>query len=87
MTQFKALPHIDNLRWLIELSRPFPVSAEEVLDIAITWKFSESTIKFLKQFPADEIFDDEEDFTNRYKELRFMKHEEWAMPIEIVRES
>lgn len=87
MTPIKTLPHIDNLRWLIELSRPYPVTAEEMLGVAETWKFSKSTIKFLKQFPADEMFENENDFTNRYKELRFMMHEEWNMPVEIVRGS
>lgn len=80
----KALPRIDNIRWLRRLVGPFPTTAGEILEIARVWNFSQGTIDFLKLFPGDEEFTSEDDFLTRCEELEMLMREEQKMPAEIL---
>ena len=85
MTYKTVLPRIDNILWLSNLARPFPKTAGEILDIALSWKFSKSITDFLKLFPRDEVFENGEDFVTRLEELEMMIREERQMPFEHLR--
>lgn len=52
------------------------------MEIAIEKKYPKSMVKFLEQFPADEIFDSRSDFENRCEELELFIKEERDMPKE-----
>ena len=79
------IPHIGNVNLLKQLARPFPVAAGDVLGIAQLWGFSDSTIRFLKLFPEDEMFESEDDFLTRAEELESMMLQEQDMPREMLR--
>lgn len=85
MVYGKALPRIDNIRWLKRLAGPFPTTAGEILEVAKVWNFSKGTIDFLKLFPLDEEFESEDDFLTRCEELELLIGEERRMPAETLR--
>jgi hypothetical protein len=80
----KALPRIDNIRWLRRLVGPFPTTSGEILEIARSWNFSRGTIDFLKLFPRDEEFTSEDDFLTRCEEVEMLMREEQKMPAEVL---
>lgn len=84
MVYTKSLPRIDNILWLAKLARPFPTTAGSILNLARDWHFTQSTIDFLKLFPADEEFETGEDFLTRAEELEMFIHEERKMPAETL---
>lgn len=81
----KALPRIDNVRWLANLARPYPTTASEMLVIARAWGFSKGTQDFLELFAPDTQFANSEDFTRRVQDLELLMHEESSMPVEMLR--
>lgn len=85
MMYTKPLPRIDNILWLAKLARPYPTTAERIVQIAKYWNFSRSTLDFLKFFPSDEQFKNMEDFISRSEELELLTQEEQRMPHEILK--
>ena len=69
-------PKLDNLVWLEQLAQPFPVSAEQIYQIAMHWQFSKKTLNFIREFPSDEVFETGQDFLDRCNELKFLIKEE-----------
>ncbi|HUY85045.1 MAG TPA: DUF2795 domain-containing protein [Candidatus Dormibacteraeota bacterium] len=84
MIYYKPLPHIDNVRWLAKLAGPYPATRQEILEAAQDWNFSDSTIEFLRLFPADEQFKSQDDFLTRSEELHLLMREEREMPAEAL---
>jgi len=85
MTYLTTLPHIDNMRRLKQVARPFPAAAGAILEKAQTLNFSTSTLDLVKLFPEEEIFETEDDFVNRCEELELLIREEQSMPAEVLR--
>ena len=80
----KLLPRVNELIKLKSLSKPFPTTAGIMLEIATLWNFPDSTIDFLKIFPADEIFESGEDFLTQCEETKLLIREERMMPAEVL---
>jgi hypothetical protein len=71
--------------WLKQLARPFPTTTDRIIYLATAWNFDSSTLDFLKLFPKDEVFENEDDFMVRCEELKLMIREEQNMPAESLR--
>lgn len=78
-------PHIHDLTWLVHLGRPFPTSAKTMQDLADKWGFDKHVRDLLARFPADEQFENSDDFLVRCEELEFLAKEGASMPKEIFR--
>ena len=69
---------------LSKLIRPYPVSSWTLVNTARKQSMLAPTIDFLKQFPEDELFDDEEDFLARCEMLELLDEAAREMPFESV---
>lgn len=81
MELIKSMPRIDNILWLSKLSRPYPATSGDILELAKKWGFSGSTIDFLELFRADEVFKSSNNFLTRCEELEQSIHAERDMPL------
>lgn len=80
----KPLPRIDNILWLATLARPYPAATSDIIETATIWQFSPRTIDFLRLFPANEVFETQEDFQSRCEQLEMLMSDERTMPFESV---
>lgn len=71
----KPLPRIDNIYLLKNLIASFPVTVNNVIRIARRWRFSRSTIEFLKYFPEGEEFSSPEEFIARRRDIEIFINE------------
>jgi hypothetical protein len=85
MTHSATLPRINSLRKVKALARPFPATAGDILAAAKFWGVNKNTINFLKLFPANIRFENEDDFMTRSEELEIIIGEEEKLPEEYLR--
>jgi hypothetical protein len=78
----RAIPRINNIRWLTRLAMPFPATAGDIAAVATAWRFDKATLEFLALFPEDVVFNSREDFLTRVEELELLLQEEAQAPAE-----
>lgn len=80
----KRLPNHQDVIRLSTLVREYPVTRTEVVRVARMWNFSEEVVAFLRQFPAEDLFDTRTDLVNRSEELSLLIRQEWESPKEFL---
>lgn len=80
MNYDKRLPDINEILRLSTLVRPYPTTRREVVRVARMWSMPESVISFLRQFPADEVFDARIDLVSRCQDLANLIRHQWEVP-------
>lgn len=76
----KNLPDMNDILRLSTLVRPYPTTRREVVRVARMWSLPEPVVSFLRQFPADEIFDARIDLVNRSYDLAMLIRRQWEVP-------
>jgi hypothetical protein len=84
MTYTKNLPNTKDIAWLSKLMTSYPTTRREIVRIARKWNFPDTVIEFLRQFPADEVFDSRADLVSRSESLALLIRQEWESPKEPI---
>lgn len=85
MLYTKHLPDLKSLEWLARLSRPFPRSRHEIVEIARKWHFDDDVVDFLMLFPEFQTYDGIDDFLTRCAEVELLMKQERVAPKEYLR--
>lgn len=81
----KVQPSLQELRAFIDSVPDYPVSAEELVDLADTSDIDPEVAEFYRAFPAAETFTSKEDLLARSEQVTFMHEEEQRQPLEFWR--
>lgn len=84
MKYTKQLPPVRHLQNLANCTQ-FPASRSEIVRAADYLGFSDMVKGFLDLFPANEVFENRQDFTTRCEELEILIAEERTLPEEFLR--
>lgn len=84
MTYTKNLPNTKDIAWLSKLMTSYPTTRSEIVRMARRWNLPETVIAFMRQFPADAIFDSRADLVSRCEGLALLIRQEWESPKEVV---
>lgn len=80
----KQLPSLRDMERLSTLVRSYPATRAHIVRVARMWNFRPEVISFLRQFPADELFDSRIDFVTRTEEVALLIRQEWESPKEFL---
>ncbi len=80
----KQLPNLRDMERLSTLVRSYPANRAQIVRVARMWNFRPEVISFLRQFPADELFDSRIDFVTRTEEVALLIRQEWESPKEFL---
>ena len=84
MMYTKKLPPVRQLLNLAQHAQ-FPATCAELTRLALRLDAPETTIDFLKLYPADELFKSRATFMTRSEELEMLINQEQNTPPEILR--
>lgn len=82
MAYSHRLPSTKDIIWLSKLVTSYPVTRRQVVRTARMWNFKNEVISFLRQFPAEEVFESRADFVNRSEDAAVLIRQEWESPKE-----
>lgn len=80
----KQLPNLRDMERLSTLVRSYPVTRAQIVRVARMWNFRPEVVSFLRQFPADQLFDSRIDFVTRTEEVSLLIRQEWESPKEFL---
>lgn len=69
-------PHLTDLRRLIDQVPRYPLTAEQLVNLAMKKGAPKEVIDFYKAFPANEIFTDKEDLLARTEMVEILHHQD-----------
>ena len=76
-------PRIADLHSLIARVPNYPITADELVELAIEERADPAVIEFYEAFPSDETFDSENDLLERSEQVAIMSREERQQPYEV----
>lgn len=71
----KEEPTLTELHSLISKVSSYPIAANRLVNLAQRKGMSNAVVNFYKDFPQDEIFDDEDDLLSRTENLEILHHQ------------
>jgi hypothetical protein len=77
-------PRLKDLHALISKVRGYPITARQLVELAIKENAAPEVIEFYHAFPEDEVFTSDEDLIARSEHLEIMHREEQHQPQEIL---
>lgn len=78
----RVKPDLSQLHSLIDSVSEFPITSEELVELAFEENAPSSVIDFYRSFPSDEVFEDKEDLTARSEHLALMHDQGHDQPRE-----
>lgn len=77
-------PRLADLQSLIARVPNYPIADDELVELAIEERADPAVIEFYEAFPADEIFESEEDLLARSEQVAILSREERNQPFEYM---